>query len=408
MFSFIHAADIHLDSPLRGLARYEGAPVEAIRNASRRALEKLVALAIQEEVAFVILAGDIYDGDWRDHNTGMFFARQMSRLRQANIPVYMVKGNHDAASRITKELRLPDNVHEFSSKAPATMRIENLGVALHGQSFATASVMDDLGGGYPAAIPDFYNIAILHTSADGREGHDSYAPTTVVRLLAKGYDYWGLGHVHAREELNADPPIHFSGVIQGRHIGEAGAKGCLLVRVDDRGRSVAEFRALDVVRWMRCEVDGRDCNRDELYSRFQSRLSEALDQADDRLCAIRIVIQGEHAPAMHDLREIANDFGRDRVWIEKVLTIDDRDAGRNIQLPEGAMHELSAVLHRWETDESALESVVTELRPLAQKLAELRGVEIGIEITDPQSIRRSVAGARDELLRRLLGPGAAQ
>ncbi|MDZ7615944.1 MAG: DNA repair exonuclease, partial [Patescibacteria group bacterium] len=98
---FIHAADVHLDSPLQGLMRYEGAPADEIRAATRRALENLVALALEEDVAFVLIAGDVYDGDWKDHNTGLFFASQMARLREADIPVVMISGNHDAANKMT-------------------------------------------------------------------------------------------------------------------------------------------------------------------------------------------------------------------------------------------------------------------------------------------------------------------
>src|SRR5437588_9305873 len=110
MFKFLHAADIHLDSPLRGLERYEGAPVEQIRQATRRALQNLVQLALEERVHFVLIAGDLYDGDWKDYNTGLYFLTQMARLRAADIPVYLIAGNHDAANRMTRALRLPDNV----------------------------------------------------------------------------------------------------------------------------------------------------------------------------------------------------------------------------------------------------------------------------------------------------------
>ena len=106
---FLHAADIHLDSPLLNLERYEGAPIHEIRNATRRALENLVDLAIQQQVALVLIAGDLYDGDWPDHNTGLFFVGQMRRLREAGIALYMIAGNHDAANKMTRSLRLPDN-----------------------------------------------------------------------------------------------------------------------------------------------------------------------------------------------------------------------------------------------------------------------------------------------------------
>ena len=101
---FIHAADLHVDSPLRGLDRYEGAPVERIRGATRQALENLVELAIEEAVDFVLLAGDVYDGDWQDFHTGLYFRGQMVRLERAGIAVFIVQGNHDAQSVITRRL----------------------------------------------------------------------------------------------------------------------------------------------------------------------------------------------------------------------------------------------------------------------------------------------------------------
>ena len=122
MFKFIHAADIHLDSPLKGLEQYEGAPADEIRGATRRALENLVDLALRESVDFVLLAGDLYDGDWKDHNTGLFFVAQMARLREANIPVVAISGNHDAANKMTKSLRLPDNVELLPPARPSTAR----------------------------------------------------------------------------------------------------------------------------------------------------------------------------------------------------------------------------------------------------------------------------------------------
>src|SRR4051812_27729904 len=108
MFQFLHAADIHLDSALRGLEQYEGAPVDAIRNATRRALENMVDLAIAKAVKFVLIAGDVYERDWPDYNTGVFYVGQMNRLREAGIRVVAIAGNHDAANKMTRSLRTPD------------------------------------------------------------------------------------------------------------------------------------------------------------------------------------------------------------------------------------------------------------------------------------------------------------
>ncbi|MCA9134166.1 MAG: DNA repair exonuclease, partial [Planctomycetales bacterium] len=153
MFQFIHAADIHLDSPLRGLEQYEGAPVDEIRAATRRALENLVELAIERAVDFVLIAGDLYDGAWKDYNTGLYFVSQIARLREAGIPTYMITGNHDAENKMTKSLPLADNPNGtkvmLSSRQAETIVLEDLGVAIHGRGFASPSVSENVVVDYP-------------------------------------------------------------------------------------------------------------------------------------------------------------------------------------------------------------------------------------------------------------------
>ncbi|MBW2597058.1 MAG: DNA repair exonuclease, partial [Deltaproteobacteria bacterium] len=201
--------------------------------ATRRAFDNLVQTAIKEKVSFVLIAGDLYDGDWKDYNTGLYFVSQMNRLRDVNIPVYIVAGNHDAASKVSRVLRLPESVHLFPTQKPATLCINNIDVAIHGQSFASPAVKKDLSAKYPPRLPGYFNIGMLHTCVTGREGHESYAPCTLDGLRSKGYDYWALGHVHQHEVLMDDPLIVFPGNIQGRHVQETGPKGCVLVSVDD-------------------------------------------------------------------------------------------------------------------------------------------------------------------------------
>ena len=174
---FIHAADLHIDSPLVGLCCYEGAPTERLREATRRALENLVALAIEETVAFVIIAGDLFDGPWRNMHTGLFTARQFRRLEDAEIGVYLVRGNHDAESQVRQKIKWPGNVHEFSVHRAETICLEGIAVALHGRGFAHPQVTDDPVPKYPSPVPGMFNIGVLHTNVDGSQGHDPYAPT---------------------------------------------------------------------------------------------------------------------------------------------------------------------------------------------------------------------------------------
>ena len=325
---FIHASDLHIDSPLRGLDRYEGAPVERLRNATRSALERLVDRAIAERVDFLLLAGDIYDRDWQDFHTGLFFRGQMVRLERAGIRCFIVQGNHDAQGVISRQLTLPSNVTVFSSRAAQTIRLDDLSVAIHGRSFPEREVNEDLVPSYPPPVPGFFNIGLLHTSLTGRAGHDTYAPTDLPTLVAKGYDYWALGHVHAREVLNERPRIVFCGNLQGRHAKETGAKGCELVTVE-AGRVEAEFIALDVVRWSQLSVplDGVD-RLESLNEAFARVLEPVLAGTTDRLHAVRVTLTGSTelhrleaaqpgtlAAAMH---AAAQDIGTAEIWIEQV------------------------------------------------------------------------------------------
>jgi exonuclease SbcD len=332
---FLHAADLHIDSPLRGLGRFDGAPLDRLRGATRRALVRLVDLALDEQVAFVLIAGDLYDRDWQDFHTGLFVREQMVRLQRAGIRVFIVLGNHDARGVISREVPWPDNVKVFSSRSAETLRIDSddLQVALHGHSFPNREVPEDLVPGYPAAVPGFFNIGLLHTSLVGAEGHDTYAPTTLATLKTKGYDYWALGHVHARQVVNEDHPrVVFPGNLQGRHARETGAKGCELVEVQG-GQLKARFVPLDVVRWHRVAVDLSGATTvDEVPGRVVRALHAAVtadaELASDTLHAMRVSLQGETVLQAHEARQpgalaalvqaAAQDVMGAELWVEKV------------------------------------------------------------------------------------------
>jgi len=416
MIKFIHAADIHLDSPLRGLSRYEGAPEDEIREATRRALENLVVLAIKTEVNFVLFSGDLYDGNWKDHNTGLFFAKQMSELRKADIKVFIISGNHDAQSVITKSLKLPENVFQFSTKHPETRHLNDIGVAIHGQGFPTKAVTSDLSSSYPPVVPDAFNIGLLHTSLTGREGHDNYAPCSAEGLVQRGYDYWALGHVHAQERIPADIPIWFSGNIQGRHIRETGAKGCLLVTVDDAEEVEVAFQELDVLRWIELHVDVSAArNPDDCIEGFREQLSNVLENSDGLFIATRVIFCGESEAHeailsrpdsfLSDIRSVANDYGDGNVWIEKVMlsTLPVLTQSPS-HFPEGPLGELTRVLDSLTIDEAALEEFTEELSPLLKKLPlELREGSDSLKLDKSETIKAILKQVRPMLLARLRG-----
>jgi predicted phosphodiesterase len=411
----LHAADLHLDSPLRGLARYEGAPLERIRGATRAALTNVVELCLEESVDAVLLAGDLYDGDWPDYTTGLFFAKAMSRLRAADVLVYLVRGNHDAENKMTRRLRLPENVIELSTAAPETVRDERLGLAVHGQGFATREVKDDLSAGYPAPIPGYFNVGLLHTSLTGRPGHDDYAPCNVGSLVDKGYDYWALGHVHAREVVHEAPFIVYPGNLQGRHVRETGAKGATLIEVKGGAVSALSHVPLDVLRWAEVEVDVSSARTaDDAIDAARQRLETAMDGAGQRLLCARVRFVGEgpcHAALAGDplawdseLRGAANDLG-DALFVEKVVfatrpVID----GAALRRRDDALGELARSLDALRGDPEALAALATELADLDKKLP--REVKQGLDalrVDDPALLREVLDEVEALLLPRLLG-----
>lgn len=407
---FLHAADIHLDSPLRGLRRYDGAPVEQILSATRRAFINLIDFACSEAVDFVLLAGDLYDVDWKDYNTGLFFNQQMSRLREAEIPVFLVLGNHDAGNRITKQLRLPDNVTEFSQEQPETKILEHLGVAIHGQSFATQSVTEDISATYPNAISGYFNIGLLHTSLNGRPGHANYAPCTMPSLLSHGYDYWALGHVHKHEILHEQPWVVFSGNLQGRHARETGSKGCVLVNIDKGQTSVSQI-PVDVFRWEICKLNlSQITQAEDLLIEVRELVTEKLKQADGRTLALRFILEG--ATSIHnelhsyserwinEIRATATDVGLGNIWVEKIK-LQTRPLNAKTEADEGALDVLKEFLETLPKETKGLQALSKEFRSLINALppeARLDDKANYIDPSNPESIRNFLNNGVEELL----------
>jgi len=414
-FRFIHAADLHIDSPLRGLSRYAGAPVERLRNATRRALENLVDLALAERVHFVLLAGDLYDRDWPDFHTGLFFRAQMVRLGRAHIQVFFVQGNHDAQGTITRELVLPDNVKKFSSRGAETVHLPALGVAIHGQSFPQREVPEDLVPHYPVAVPGQFNIGLLHTSLTAGGGiHETYAPTTVATLKTKGYDYWALGHVHNRVVVCESPRVVFPGNLQGRHANETGPKGCELVTVTN-GQMATRFVPLDVVRWHQLSVplDGVDGvgSLAQASQAITAALAQATLGAGDRLHALRIHLTGRTTLHTTEAQQpgtleaavhaAAQDVAGAELWIEQVqLQLSSPVNRADLAQGEDAVAELLRLVDELAADPGALAAWSAKAcGDVLHKLpAEAKGEG---NWADPETLKALLMDAESTLLARL-------
>lgn len=329
----VHAADLHIDSPLRGLSRYDGAPHQAVAQATRTAFSRLIDLCLERNAQLLLLAGDLFDGTWRDFNTGLFFMAEIARLREVGARVVLLRGNHDAEGTIEKKLTLPDFADELDTKKPRVLVLEDLGISITGQGFQTRAMPTDLAAGYPTPDPHLFSIAMLHTSLDGREGHDVYAPTKLSTLLDKGYGYWALGHVHQREAVHET--VVFPGNLQGRHARETGPKGVMLLEVENGRLASREFVALDVVRWehLRVNVSAATSVHDAL-DLASAALDAAAEANEDRTLAARVTLEGRlSTPLARDpeglLAELRSRALGRPVYVEKLRVVTELAGARS-------------------------------------------------------------------------------
>ncbi len=296
----LHAADLHLDSPLRNLpdavpSAGAAVPLRTLaRSATRRAFENLIDLAVEEQVEVLLLAGDIFDGKWEDHHTGLFFSRELGRFTATGGRVFLARGNHDAECQMSLHVTLPEGVHTFASGDHAqVVDLPDLGIAVHGWSFPTKAVQDDPTPRFGRPISGRFNIGLLHTNLGGTPGHGNYAPTTVQGLVGTGLQYWALGHIHTRSVLReGDCTLVYPGNLQGRHARElAGAigKGATLLTVEAGQLISLEHRAVDVLRWQAVEADVTDT--DTLDGCVRALATQVHDALADPEAALPVVLR---------------------------------------------------------------------------------------------------------------------
>ncbi len=329
--SFLHVADVHLDSPLYKLQRVDPKLAEQLYAASRSSFETVINEAIRHKVNAVVIAGDLFDRDVKDVGSRLWVESQFQRLTRVDIPVVLIRGNHDW--QLGKNAsQWPDGVHELGSEHAETILLESAGLAIHGQSFGARTENRDLTLEYPGAAAGMFNVGVLHTSLAGTQNHDTYAPTTIETLESKGYDYWALGHIHARSDqsLSQKCYVGYSGNTQGRHIREPGAKGCQLVQIADGQLSNIEFLPSDMLRWQEIELDLSTLSSVvEIEDLVEQNANELLATSEGRSLAVRLRLTG--STSLHgvltkfgyreQLADIENQLPLTcgPVWLEKIV-----------------------------------------------------------------------------------------
>ncbi|CAN7637044.1 DNA repair exonuclease [Paenibacillus sp. LjRoot153] len=397
---FIHAADLHLDSPFKGMSALPERVRERVRESTFDALKELVALAIQEQVDFVLISGDVYDVSDRSLRAQIRFQKAVEHLATEGIPAYIIHGNHDPEDGRAAKLVWPADVHFFASEHVETLQVmkEDRGIIaeIHGISYGSSAVTENLALRFKRGQAQVCQIGLLHTNVDGDPHHDNYAPCSKQDLIDAGMHYWALGHVHTRQVMNLQPAIVYPGNIQGRSIRETGPRGCYLVDMDDNGRAELIFHALDTVRWYQETLSVTSIPSEQV---LKDRLGELLDRlrhdANGRDGIVRIVLEGrselhERVRKGRALQELMDELREDEVergsfvWIE---SIEDRTASEldlAVVLEEKSfLGDLLRYAAALQSDEESLDNFASEA------LAALQGM--------PQSAGNPAAATPEQL-----------
>lgn len=311
-FRFLHAADLHLDSPFAGLEGLPAAVRKEVRESTFQAMKKLVQAAMEQEVDFVVVSGDIYDAADRSLKARIAFQQAAEQLAEQGISIYAVHGNHDPLNSAKAGLAWPESVHVFGADEVSHRDVQLPGkgavARIHGISYAYSAVRDNLSLKFPEADPGIFHIGLLHANVDGHAAHDNYAPCSIADLMTRGMDYWALGHVHQRRVLNEQPWIVYPGNIQGRHIRETGEKGCMLVQISEGGAASLEFIPTDVLRWHHRELSISDLAQEqELIDAIRSEMDEIRNESNGRSGMLRLTLTGRGP-----LHAFLNDAGQHR------------------------------------------------------------------------------------------------
>jgi len=379
-FRFIHAADLHLDSPFKGMSSLPAAVRDTIKESTFLALRNLVDLAIAGRVDFVLIAGDVYDMADRSLRAQLRFRKAVEQLAEHKIRVYVAHGNHDPLDGRAAQLTWPETVHFFAGGGVETVTVPNRSgrpvARLRGISYPRAAVVENLAARFPHADDSgLFQIGMLHTNAEGDPDHDNYAPCDLRDLLEKGYDYWALGHIHNRKVLCEAPYVVYPGNLQGRSVRECGPKGVYMVEVDRETYREARlsFHALDAIRWFRqtLTINGMETMQ-QLHDRIASLISAVRAECGARPAILRLALEGSgplHA-MLHQgtlLSELVDEIRLEQaglaearqpfVWIESVelRTVSRQTDPRLLMSERSFAGDLARVAEQLMNDGRALE-----------------------------------------------------
>ncbi|EDO0503121.1 DNA repair exonuclease [Listeria monocytogenes] len=324
---FLHMADLHLDSPFIGLSTLPQPLFSAIQESTFQSLERITTVAIKEAVDFVLIAGDIYDSEDQSVRAQARFAKEMKRLEAANIPVFMIHGNHDFIEKHKEKLALPSNVHVFSEQVEVMSHKTATGVSvnIYGFSYNERHIRSSRVGEYKIQGDADFHIALLHGSeVSSSEEHDVYAPFRVQEISKKGFDYWALGHIHKRQLLAESPSIYYPGNIQGRNRKESGEKGASIITLSEASTTI-DFIGTSLIIWEEAVITLPENSEINAFYRETTKLLESY-QGRSHSYFLHIIVKMENKQKIDTndwlqmLQEEVEITDNTFVWVHKLTT----------------------------------------------------------------------------------------
>ena len=378
LLKFVHAADLHLDSPFRGIGGEAPDYVaDALRRATFDAYDNIIDLCLREKADALLVAGDIYDGADRSLRAQLRFVAGLNRLDAAGVRSFVCHGNHDPLDGWEAQLTLPPGCVRFGPEVGGAPVFPDAPerAAVYGLSYPRREVRENLTPHFralPLSGAAAFRIGLLHANVGGHPDHDSYAPCAVADLADTGVNYWALGHVHTRQTLRErQPAVVYPGNPQGRHPNEAGERGVYLTEVDDYGNVTLRFRPVDVVRWATLDVSIAGIETEQaLLDAVNREADAALESAAGRPVIARLSLTGrgplhrslrraDTAAALQEQLNARHADARTWLWCERVRA----NTASPVDRQQAAMREDFA---------GDLARVAGELRQNPNALPELR------------------------------------
>ena len=249
---FAHLADLHIGKKLNGISLLED---------QRYVLNQVVDIVKKEKVDGILLAGDIYQTSQPSSEALSLFDEFLGNLVKANIPCYMISGNHDSEQRIAYFSRLIRKANVFTNElfngTIQTIKVEDEYGELHIHLLPFIKPID-LKKYYPDEKIDTYqkmmelviatsnidysqrNILLCHQFITGAVTSDSevFAIGTLDNInhqVFENFDYVALGHLHHPQHVGKDT-IRYSGSLLKYSLSEINSnKSITIVDVKEKG-----------------------------------------------------------------------------------------------------------------------------------------------------------------------------